>query len=58
MQWRSVYALVGHISHNEASLPGHVSFKASLNTLYMDNFIDILREDSCPLRYYTVSMGL
>jgi len=58
MQWRSVYALVSHISHNEASVPDHVSFKVSLNAVYMDNFTDMLREDSSRLRYYTVSVGL
>ena len=58
MQWRCVHALVGHIFHNEASVPGHVSFKVSLNSLYMDNFTDLLREDSSPLRYYAMSLGL
>ena len=49
---------VGHISRNEASVPGHVSFKVSLNSLYMDNFTDILREYSSPLRYCAMSLGL
>jgi len=31
-----------HISHNEASVHGHESFKGSLKALYMDNFTDIL----------------
>ena len=34
--------IFGHISHNVLSVHGHESFKVSSNTLYVDDFTDIL----------------